>query len=194
MEQVVEQWANKHFGYLRTSDCEKLGISRTQLPKLVKENVLKKIGQGIYCLPDIIEDDLYILHLRYSELVFSHETALYYLGYSDQVPFYYTACVPKGFNSSILRDNCRVVQSKREIHDKGVVIVKTEFGNPIFVYCIEKTLCDLLHRPSELDKERFIPAIKKYLESKDRNNIELLEFAKDIGVEKQMRMYMEMFL
>lgn len=189
----ILEYASSRNGYLYLPDACKSGIQKNKILRLAKEQKLVHQAPGIYTLPETIPDELYILHLRFPSLVFSHETALYYLGYSDQVPFVYTVSVPKGFHSPALQ-GYKVIQQKKDLMNEGKTETSTEFQNKIPVYCIERTLCDLLHKPKDLDLERFIPAIQKYLKSKERDNIKLLKFAKEIGVEKKMRTYMEAIL
>ena len=190
---LILKTAELNNGYITISECDALGIHKNNVFNLAKKNMLTRQASGIYTLPENLPDELYILHLRFPSLVFSHETALYYLGYNDQVPFVYSVTVPNNFHSKAL-ENYTVIQQKGDFINEGKIEVETEYSNKIPVYCIERTLCDLLHKPSTLDLERFIPALKKYLHSKDRDNIKLLEFAKKIGVEKKIRTYMEVTL
>ena len=192
-DDLILKTADSHGGYITLSECEALGIHKNSVFNLKKKNLLVRQASGIYTLPQAIPDELFILYLRFPSLVFSHETALYYLGYSDQVPFKYTVTVPNNFHSSALADYT-VVQQKADFINEGKIEIETEYKNKIPVYCIERTLCDLLHKPSSLDLERFVPALKKYLHSKERSNIKLLDFAKKIGVEKKIRTYMEVAL
>lgn len=192
-EAFILEYVSSHNGYLCLPNAYEAGIKKNKVLAMTKERKLIRQAPGIYTLPETIPDELFILHLRFPSLVFSHETALYYLGYSDQIPFVHTVTVQKGFHSSALQEY-KVVQQKKELVNEGKTETFTEFQNKIPVYCIERTLCDLLHRPKDLDLERFIPALQKYLKSKERNNIKLLNFAKKTGVEKKMRTYMEAIL
>ncbi|MBR1404892.1 MAG: hypothetical protein IJ558_12040 [Treponema sp.] len=192
-EELIIKKASSLNGYITIQDCELLGIHKNVVFNMSKNNLLTRMASGIYALTQTIPDELFILHLRFPSLVFSHETALYYLGYSDQVPFQYSVTVPNGFHSVALKDYI-VIQQKTDFIEQGKIEVETECKNKIPVYCIERTLCDLLHKPSNLDLERFIPAFKKYISSKERDNIKLLDFAKKLRVEKKIRTYMEVSL
>ena len=192
-DDIILKTAESHGGYVTVHECELLGIHKNNVFNLAKKNLLTRFAPGVYALPNTIPDELFILHLRFPSIIFSHETALYYLGYSDQVPFKYSVTVPVNFHSTALKDYT-VIQQKTDFINEGKIQVETEYKNKIPMYCIERTLCDLLHKPSSLDMERFIPALKKYLHSKDRDNIKLLDFAKKIGVEKKIRTYMEITL
>ncbi|MGN0740446.1 MAG: type IV toxin-antitoxin system AbiEi family antitoxin domain-containing protein [Treponema sp.] len=192
-EKIITEKASSLNGYITIQDCESLGFHKNTVFNMAKNKILVRLAPGIYALPDTIPDELFILHLRFPSVVFSHETALYYLGYSDQVPFQYSVTVPKGFHSTALK-NYTVIQQKTDFIGQGKTEAETEYKNKIPVYCIERTLCDLLHKPGSLDLERFVPAFKKYISSKERNNIKLLDFAKKFGVEKKIRTYLEVSL
>lgn len=123
--------------------------------------------------------------------IFSHETTLFLNGYSDQVPFVYTISVPHGYVSKTLSENYDVKHVAKETSEKGITIAKSELGNNLKVYNIERTLCELLHKPSELNKERFIPALQAYMKSKEKDVLLLMEFAKMFCVEKRILPYLE---
>lgn len=192
-EKLIAEKASSLNGYITIQDCESLGFHKNTVFTMSKKNILVRMASGIYALPETIPDELFILHLRFPSIVFSHETALYYLGYSDQVPFQYSVTVPNGFHSVALKDYT-VIQQKTDFIAHGKIEAETEYKNKIPVYCIERTLCDLLHKPGNLDLERFVPAFKKYISSEERDNIRLLDFAKRLGVEKKIRTYMEVSL
>ena len=44
------------------------------------------LGRGIYVLNSAREDDFYLLQRKYGRGIYSHDTALYLLGYSDRTP------------------------------------------------------------------------------------------------------------
>ena len=75
--------------------------------------------------------------------------------------------------------------------EEGIDIVKSNLGNDLRVYCIERTLCDLLHRPSALDKGRFVSAIQRYLKSSHKDILKLVRFAQILHVEKKLLPYLE---
>ena len=116
---------------------------------------------------------------------------MFFTGYSDQVPFTYTVAVPHGYISKTLTAQYNVKHVDNKTADEGIITIKSELGNELKVYCIERTLCELLHKPSELDKERFIPAIRKYLKSKDKDILKLMHFVKIFHVEKRLLPYLE---
>ena len=194
METLKKIKAFSKNGYFSQRQCLKNGISRYQLASLLDAGEIKKIKYGLYAFSNALEDELFIPQLYSDKTVYSNETALYFNGFSDQVPFTYTVTVPKGYHSKNLWNDFLVRQVPKENFDKGIIEIKSPYGNPIRVYCIERTLCELLHNRVDFDKERFIPAIKRYMSSKNKDVHKVMEYAKIFNVEKKIRPYMEVLL
>ena len=178
-------------GYFSLKTAAEFGITRWQLQELLRNGEIQKVSYGLYALKNVIPDELFITQLLSPRAIFSHESALFFNGYSDQVPFRYTISVPQGYISKNLSEQYDVRHVAKESAEEGIKIIKSELGNDLRVYSIERTLCELLHKPSDLDKERFIPAIQKYLRSKNKDILILMHFAKMFRVEKRLLPYLE---
>lgn len=178
-------------GYFSLKTAAEFGITRWQLQELLRNGEIQKVSYGLYALKNVIPDELFITQLLSPRAIFSHESALFFNGYSDQVPFRYTISVPHGYISKNLSEQYDVRHVAKESAEEGIKIIKSELGNDLRVYSIERTLCELLHKPSDLDKERFIPAIQKYLRSKNKDILTLMHFAKIFRVEKRLLPYLE---
>ena len=181
-------------GYFTQNQCIENGISRYELSKLQKEGAVKKIKYGLYSLSNVMEDELFIAQAFNDKIIYSHETALYFDGFSDQVPFQYTITVPKGYHSKNLWNDFMVRQVPKPIFDKGVIKLRSPYGNEIKVYCIERTLCELLHSKTDFNKERFIPAVQRYMNTKSKDMYKIMEYAKIFNVENKIRPYLEILL
>ena len=178
-------------GYFSSKTANDFGVTRWKLLELLHSGEIQKVRYGLYALKDIIPDELFITQLFCRKAIFSHETALFLNGYSDQIPFKYTLSVPHGYISKTLSERYDIRHVAKETATEGIILVKSDLGNELRVYCIERTLCELLHKPSELDKQRFIPALKQYLHSKEKDILSLMSFAKMFHVEKRLLPYLE---
>ena len=178
-------------GYFSLKTAAEFGITRWQLQELLRNGEIQKVSYGLYALKNVIPDELFITQLLSPRAIFSHESALFFNGYSDQVPFRYTISVPHGYISKNLSEQYDVRHVAKESAEEGIKIIKSELGNDLRVYSIERTVCERLHKPSDLDKERFIPAIQKYLRSKNKDILILMHFAKMFRVEKRLLPYLE---
>ena len=62
--EIMDELTDSHGGYLLTADVQEAGISRTYLSRYVKERQLERVEAGIYILPEVWPDTLYILQLK----------------------------------------------------------------------------------------------------------------------------------
>ena len=65
----------QHHDYITPKIAEKSGISKFKFYKYVKENGLEPVSHGIYSTGTNWIDELYILHQRCPNAVFSHDEA-----------------------------------------------------------------------------------------------------------------------
>lgn len=106
---------------------------------------------------------------RYVKGIDSDETALYLLGYSSPAPVKYTMTFPKGYNTPSIQKKPvigkRAVKGNVEI---GITQIQLPSLNPLWVYDLERTLCDIL-RGSGADISLVVDAYKRYAASKEKN-------------------------
>lgn len=170
-------------------------ISRTYLFEYIKQRGLERISKGIYASSDMWEDTLYLMQLRYKQMIFSHETALYLLDMAEREPLRYTVTVRTAYHAqSLVEQGVKIYKVKNELFDMGVTTAETSMGNTVRCYNIERTLCDLVRCGDKADKQDFTAAIKSYMRSRDKNIPLLMRYAKQLRVEKEMRQYTEVLL
>ena len=92
-------------GTIQTFEVLNNGISKPVFYSYVKERGLEQAAHGVYVSPDTWTDAMYILHLRCSQAVFSHETALFFHDLTDREPLKYTITVRTGYNPSRLQED-----------------------------------------------------------------------------------------
>ena len=85
----IEKIINEQKGTLLSLDLDENKIPRTYLSMMVAEGKIERIGRGIYVLPDLLEDEMFILQKKYPNLIYSHETALFLHELSDRTPCLY---------------------------------------------------------------------------------------------------------
>ena len=113
----IKEFSNRN--YFSLSQCIEHGITRYEISQLQDKGLITKVKYGLYAFSDILEDELFIPQVFSNKIVYSNETALYFEGYSDQVPFTYTVTVPKGYHSKILWNDFIVRQTPIELFDKN---------------------------------------------------------------------------
>lgn len=182
-------------GYVTTSQTTDAGIPRRRLAEAVRTGELVQVDRGLYALPDVWEDPLYITQHRFSRGIFSDDTALFLHGMTDRAPFAPTMTFPRSYNASSAREVgviCRTCAD--DVLGLGLCDIKTEYGNSVRAYDIERTLCDLVRGQSTPDSQLVVPAMKAYIRSRDRDPVKLVAYARALGVEAKMQNYLEVLL
>lgn len=168
-EKIKELLEASPDGIITAEQVTAAGLHRSILQELVENGELYRFGRGLYVCSNAWEDDFYLLQRKCGRGVYSHDTALYLLAYSDRTPAHYTMTFPKGYNSpSLKQESINIKRVVPENYSFGVIELQSPCGNPIRVYDLERTLCDIL-RGSGSDIQIVGAAMKKYAASKEKD-------------------------
>ena len=171
------------------------GLSKTTFYSFVREHPLTRADHGIYIDETLWKDDLFILSLRSNKIVFSHETALYLHGLTDREPLQLTVTTASGNNlHRIKQSGVKVYNIKPELLDMGKTVKKTQFGNTVPVYDLERTICDIVRSRSNIDPQILQQALKQYVQLKSKDLNKLMEYAAKLGIGNILRGYLEILL
>lgn len=182
-------------GIVKTAQVLQVGIAKATLYAYIKQRGVEQVAHGIYASPDAWLDAMYLLHLRCAQAVFSHESALFFHDLTDREPNPYSITVKTGYNpSSLQADGIKVYTIKKELHGVGIMMMNTPFGNPVPVYNVERTICDLIRSRSGLEAQTFQGALKQYAKRKNKDLRKLMCYAQMFRVEKLLRQYLEVLL
>lgn len=191
----IENIINKQNGTLLSLDLDKNKIPRIYLSMMVAEGKIERIGRGVYVLPDLLADEMFILQKKYPNLIYSHETALFLLELSDRAPFEYSVTVPSGYKViNNINKKCKIYYIKKDHHLMGMVEEKTSLGNTINTYNMERTICDILRSRNRIDIQIFSDALKRVTKKKRLDYALLVGYAKKLNVEKILHSYMEVLI
>ena len=169
-------------GIVKTAQVLENGITKTSFYAYARQRGIEQAAHGIYVSPDAWTDGMYMLHLRCSQAVFSHESALFFHDLTDREPSPYSITVKTGYTI------------KKELHDVGLITMDTPFGNAVPVYDAERTICDLIRSRSSIEMQTFQDALKQYARSREKDLRKLMRDAKMFHVEKILRQYLEVLL
>ena len=185
--------AEKYDGVIRTSQIEEIGMARRNIRQLVDAGVLVKESKGLYSVPEISTDEYAVLQSRSEKLIFSYGTALFFHGMSDRVPHTIDITVPQGYNVGRIKKaygNLRFHYVKPDVLKIGAAEVITPQGSKVTAYDKERCICDLIKEEGKIDKQIYTQAIKEYFSGEYKPRV-ILKIAKAIGVESEVRRYME---
>lgn len=182
-------------GIITASQITKANIPRYYLRKLMDSKLLTMVDRGIYIKPEMLEDEMYILQYKYGRGIFSHETALFIHGLTDRTPMKFTMTFPYGYHvHSLKNENVKIKKTIKELYEVGLVDDTSPYGNPIRLYNVERTLCDIVKGNNTCDIQIVNQAMKRYASMPGRNVNKLLDYAERIRVKPKVLNYMEVLL
>lgn len=191
----IDLIVQKNTGIVSTAQVINSGISKMVFYKYVKEKSLRQVSHGIYVSEDAWTDDLYVLHLRCPEAVFSHETALFLHDLTDREPLQFSLTVKRGYNTSRLKaDGVKAYTVKEDLTTLGKITLKTAFGRDVPIYDMERTICDLVRYRNNVEIQTLQSALKAYAKRKDKDLRKLINYANAFHIESTVRQYMEVLI
>ncbi|MEW6621940.1 MAG: type IV toxin-antitoxin system AbiEi family antitoxin domain-containing protein [Bacillota bacterium] len=194
IEKIQEMLAQNN-GIITASQITEANIPRHYLKKMLDMELLTKVDRGIYIKPEMWEDEMYILQYKYSRGIFSHETALYIHGLTDRTPMKYTMTFPYGYHvHSLKEENVKIKKSVKDLYDLGLTNGVSPCGNPIRLYDMERTLCDIVKGNNTCDIQIVNQAMKQYAKMPGKNITQLFEYAEKVRVKPKILNYMEVLL
>ena len=189
----ILEYMRKHNGYITSREVDKLGLHREWLRILVKEEKAERMARGVYVTPDKWPDPYYALNLELPKVVFSHMTALYFHDLSIKAPDdEWDMTVPRGYHSFRLKRPSTVFYVSSEAYGLGLTKVRTNFGNYVNAYDVERSICDIIRSREREDYEYVKYAVREYLRSGKENLQKLAEYAGKLGVQNKVAHYIEL--
>lgn len=181
-------------GIITSKQVREAGIHPYYLQQLVRSGELQQVSRGVYLRSDAWEDDLFLLQHRYRRGIFSHETALYLHSFSDRTPAKYTMTFPVNYHTlSLEQEPLHVHRTILKNYELGVTEIQSPSGNPLRVYDLERTLCDIVHGTG-CDIQIVNAAMKQYAATKEKNIHKLMQYAVQLRVKPKILRYMEVLL
>lgn len=189
--EAVADLAAYNGGILTTAEAVGEGFANCRLTEAVDRGYLERVERGVYCIPEIWEDQYYIYFLRYPKGIFSDESALVIHGLLDFAPMGKIVMnFPRGYNaSSARRSGVEVRTCPSEHFLLGVGEFETSHGNIVSCYDAERSLCDVLRYRSMVDVEPVMEAFRRYAVSDGRDFKKLFECAKKLKASRKVLYY-----
>lgn len=190
-EKVLELIKNNN-GIVKTEELSKMNINTVSLTRLLRKGLIERVARGLYTSSNNIEDSYYIFQYKCPKAIFSHETALYFHDLSDRTPIDLMVTIPSGYNSRLLKaSNYKFSYIKEDLHEMGVIEMKTPYGNNIRVYDIERTICDIIRDKNKIEKYQFTDALKRYAKLKVKDISKLYKYAEKLNIKEEVKQYIE---
>ena len=182
MNETVWDLLDQYKGTLTLKLARQHRVNPNTLKRLEEKGLLEKEGPGIYTYPGHFADEFFALQQRFTKGIFSHETALFLHGLSDENIGEYVMTVPWGYHNPRLGEAFVIPKTMREDrYQLGAMTLPSPAGNPLTVYNLERTLCDLWHPRHPADHYLKVDALKRYLQRPEKDFFRLSQYAKQLG-------------
>lgn len=191
MREIIKQ----NNGIITAKEVSNNKIDSWYLTNLVKKGELERVVRGVYFDPNFDNyDELYFFQLQNKACIYSYQTALYLHRLTDRLPFVNEVTVKQGYNAWRIKDSVIVHQVKKEWYELGKAEIKTDMGNIVCAYDMERTICDLVRDRKNQDPEIFSKACNLYTKKDSKDIWKLRRYAKDFGIAKKIEEILEVIV
>mgnify|MGYP004540666877 FL=1 len=190
-KEKIKIFLNENHNYIMTKDIINLGIDKKSIPKMIEDGEIKKVNHGIYMSPNVMEDEYYIIQLRYPDAIFSYNTAFHIMNMTNLTPSKIDVTT---LRKKQIIGNYNVHYVSEEKYNIGIVTTESPFGNPIKIYNAERCICDMLKSNDEFDLELQNRILNNYFNSKEKNIKLLEEYAKKLNVYDKVNTIIEVIM
>ena len=191
MREIIKQ----NNGIITAKELSYNKIDSWYLTNLVKKGELERVVRGVYFDPNFDNyDELYFFQLQNKACIYSYQTALYLHRLTDRLPFVNEVTVKQGYNAWRIKDSVIVHQVKKEWYELGKAEIKTDMGNIVCAYDMERTICDLVRDRKNQDPEIFSKAWNLYIKKDSKDIWKLRRYAKDFGIAKKIEEILEVIV
>lgn len=190
-ENRLKQFLNENYGYIRTKDFEKLGISRPSIQSYIDKKIIRKVSRGLYIDNNLIEDEFYILQQKFSNIIFSYNTACYLLNLSDRTPYKIDVTT---LNHNNINEDLEIHYVAKNKFNIGIIEIESPYSNPIKIYNAERCICDILKNPDSVDLEVYNKIINNYFKQKNKDLSTLEKYSKIFNVYEKFEHIMEVLI
>ena len=183
-------------GVVSAEQIKGAGFLPGSISYALKSGAIDKLTRGVYCSPEVFDDDFAAISYRWRKCVISHGSALYLAGLSDRIPSSIDVTVPHGYNPHGLAleyPDARSHRVKHDVYELGITETRSPGGAMVRTYCAERAVADLIsQRSSEgADPQLVRDAVAGYFKKKNADPEMLSRMCAALGVEEEFRMYLE---
>lgn len=194
-EDKIREIIKQNNGIITAREVSYNKIDSWYLTNMVQKGELERVGRGVYFDPNFDNyDELYFFHLQNKSCIYSYQTALYLHRLTDRLPFTNEVTVKQGYNAWRINDSVIVHQVKKEWYELGKTEIKTDMGNLVCVYDMERTICDLVRDRKNQDTEIFSKAWNLYIKKDSKNIWKLREYANKFGIAQRIEEILEVMV
>lgn len=196
MADSVAEHVEKLGGVATSAQLKQAGFSPGAIEYALSHGKVDKLTRGVYCSPDVLDDEFAAVTMRWPKCILSHGTALYLLGLSDRVPGNLSVSVPRGYNPQELRrsqPDMRIYREGSELYGLGKTLVKDPMGVAVPIYDAERSVADIIKERTRetVDSQLVKDAVVGYFNRPNRNLPKLAKMCSALGIREELQTYLE---
>lgn len=165
-------------------------IYYADIQQLIDDDLIEKVKRGYYHWIDALNgSEVVIINKLFPDAILCMETALFYYGYSDRNPAEWNITINKNTFRQRVKIEYPFVKAYRiepELLTIGETKGEIDFIN-VRIYDRDRTICDVLRNMNKMDKEIFNKAIQSYVKDPKKNIPNLMQYAKELRVQKRVK-------
>lgn len=175
---------------MKTAELMAERIYYADIQQLLQEGLIEKVRRGYYhWIDDFDGSEVVIINRLFPDAVLCMDTALFYYKYSDRNPHEWNIAISKNASRQRLRIDYPFIRAYRlEPALLSIGETRGEIDSvEVRIYDRDRTICDVLRNMNKMDKEIFNKAIQNYVKDPKKNIHNLMEYAKELRVQKRVK-------
>lgn len=183
-ESKLELLSKERNGHLTSADLFSNGFTKYDVSRFVNAGLLERISRGKYLFRNTMDDEFRLIQLNNSKMIFSNETALYLHDMTGRFPTEFSVTTESGYH--LRNTSLKVYYVKPELLFVGMMEMENYFGNKVFVYDKERTICDIIKNKNRIEMQVYTEGIQSYFLDGKPNLKKLSEYAKLLGISRKV--------
>ena len=183
--------------FLSTSELLESGLTYYRINKLVNDGKLVRLNRSTYeNVESKSEDSDFAIAAAYApQGVVCLMSAARYYGLTTYLLDAVDVAIGRAMKISTLPDwpEIHVWYFSDQRYNSGIISGEDE-GGSFRIYSKEKTVADILYYRNKIGIEETKEVLRNYLDSKDRDLVQLHRFAEKLGCKKILSTYLEVLL
>lgn len=187
---ILRDMFSQHDYVMTTAELKKSKLYYADIQRLLREGIIEKVRRGYYHWVHEFEgSEVVIINRLFPDAVLCMETALFHYGYSDRNPVAWNIAIDKNASRQRTKVDYPFIKAYRTEPD--LLVVGETRGEIDFIevriYDRDRTICDVLRNMNKMDRETFNKAIQNYVKDPKKNVPNLMQYAKELRVQKRVK-------
>ena len=179
-----------HDYVMTTAELKAARLYYADIQRLLEEGLIEKVKRGYYhWLDDFDGREIIVINRLFPDAVLCMDTALFYYRYTDRTPPEWNLAIDKNVSRQRTKIDYPFVKAYRmepALLPLGETKGKIDLAD-VRIYDRDRTICDVLRNMNKMDKEVFNKAIQSYVKDSKKNIPNLMQYAKELRVQKRVK-------